>query len=171
MNIQIECTLHEETYGYEFNYYESIKAILEEGFTLENLEFNLSVVHGLPELVDAIWNLNIFDQLTSDEEQFEEIVEFVIDMLMTKYDKSDINWTDLVMIFDDLVAESDIHDVRSLQYFDEKYIQRATLIAIRLCEIVDSIGYTEFSEVYTLISEGADLINNDKILNNEAYHK
>ena len=31
MNIMIECTIHNETYGYEFNYYETTGEIKEAG--------------------------------------------------------------------------------------------------------------------------------------------
>ena len=56
MNVSIECTLHDEHYGYEFNYYENNGQIIEAGG-----DGYLSNVTGLEKYSDAYQALDVID--------------------------------------------------------------------------------------------------------------
>ncbi len=56
MNVKIECTLHDKTYGYEFNYYETTGQIKEAGG-----DGYLANVTGLDNYSDAYQALDIVD--------------------------------------------------------------------------------------------------------------
>ena len=56
MNVRIECTLHDKTYGYEFNYYETTGQIKEAGG-----DGYLANITGLEKYNDAYQALDIID--------------------------------------------------------------------------------------------------------------
>ena len=56
MNVSIKCTLHDETYGYDFNYYETTGEIKEAGG-----DGYLANIIGLEKYSDAYQTLDIID--------------------------------------------------------------------------------------------------------------
>lgn len=56
MNVQIECTLHDEAYGYEFNFYETTGEIKEAGG-----DGYLANITGIEKYSDAYQSLDIID--------------------------------------------------------------------------------------------------------------
>lgn len=56
MNVSIKCNLHDETYGYEFNYYETTGEIKEAGG-----DAYLSNITGVEEVSDAYKALDVID--------------------------------------------------------------------------------------------------------------
>ena len=135
--------------NHNFIYEEELRAFLN-GEGLAELNFNLSIVQALPNILDDLSKLNVLNYIKGD--RLVEIVQYVLDTMMPSFDQARVDWATLSTLFDYL--EQDSEELTS-------FVQIFQILAEIIYEDFD---YEEFKPFYN------DLMNiriskNEKLLN------
>ena len=139
--------------NHEFIYEEDLRNFINSG-NLGYLNFNLSTVQALPDILNDLSKLNVLSYVKG--ERLVEIIKYVLNVALPTFDQTNIDWAPISEMLN--YAGSEFEELTA-------FVEAIDILAKILYE---DVKYTEFKELYTdlysiRISQNERLLNADVV--------